>query len=51
MTKKERSTMMLNKDVYKEIRILAIRKGMYVSDVMEEAMKEKLERESKVNKK
>jgi len=42
---KIKSTFMVNKEVYKRIRILALEKSMEVSGVIEEAMREKLERE------
>ena len=40
-----KSTFMVDGEVYKRIRILAIEKGVEVSAVIEEAMREKLERD------
>lgn len=42
---KVKSTFMVDGEVYKKIRILAIEKNMEVSALLEEAMREKLERE------
>jgi hypothetical protein len=42
---KVKSTFMVDGEVYKKIRILAIEKNMEVSAVIEEAMREKLDRE------
>jgi Protein of unknown function (DUF2795) len=42
---KVKSTFMVDGEVYKRIRILAIEKNMEVSAVIEEAMREKLDRE------
>jgi hypothetical protein len=42
---KVKSTFMVDGEVYKNIRILAIQKNVEVSTIIEEAMREKLERE------
>jgi hypothetical protein len=42
---KIKSTFMVNKEVYKRIRILALERNMEVSAIIEEAMREKLERD------
>ena len=42
---KMKSTFMVNKEVYKRIRILALERNMEVSAIIEEAMREKLERD------
>jgi hypothetical protein len=43
--KRIKSTIMVSEDIYKEIRILAIRKSMDISSIVEEALREKITRE------
>jgi hypothetical protein len=47
MEKRVKSTIMVPEDVYKETRILAIRKGMQVGKLVEEALREKITREGR----
>lgn len=50
MNKKIKSTIMVSPDIYREIRILAIRKDMDISSLVEEALREKITREYQTNK-